>query len=862
MPQWPVPPPPTTVSVPAPPPAPAPVEDLGVIIRRLQASFIRTAAAHEVFDALLPDLLRLSGSAYGFIGEVWRDERQKPYLKIFTLSDISWDDATREMVARERRNGIEFRNLDNLLGSALTTAEVVISNDPANDARRGGLPPGHPGLRSFLGVPLLHGGELVGEVGLANREGGYDTQLVERLQPLLASVAAIVSATLSDRQRRRAEEALRLSEARFRAAFEMAAVGMAHVALDGGLREVNQRFCEILGRTRDEVQSLRFSDVTHPDDVAEGLAQRDALLSGRMSDVHTQKRYLRPDGSIVWVNLTVALVRDSAGAPLHFISVIEDISEQKQAESVLRDRDELLHKLTRQVPGLVYQFRLLPGGQRLMPYASNGLRELFELEPDAVRDDASMLFERIHPGDLPAIEASMRHGVASLAPTRSEFRVVLPRRGQRWLAGEAAPEALADGSVLWTGYLMDVTDRRRYEEALVLAEAAERANRAKTEFLSRMSHELRTPLNAVLGFAQLLRVDANQPLSAAQRAKVEHIESAGAHLLAMIADVLDLSRIEAGGLPLSLEALRVAQVIDDALSLMAHDAQHAGVSLDHEAPDVRLHVRGDHVRLRQVLTNLLSNAIKYNRAGGSVRVHAGVEAGRAGGPPLVAISVRDTGSGLSAEQRMRLYEPFNRLGAERSGIEGTGIGLVITRKLVELMGGLIDVDSEPGSGSCFTVRLPLTQPPSAVAALPGMAKDAGDGASCKVLYAEDNEVNVELVRQVMGLRPQWQLVVARNGAEAIELARCERPNLLLLDMHLGDMSGFDVLQALEADPALAAMPRVALSADAMPEQIRAARLHGVSTYLTQPLDVMALLRCLDDHLAGALPGKGGPGVSG
>jgi CheY-like chemotaxis protein len=224
--------------------------------------------------------------------------------------------------------------------------------------------------------------------------------------------------------------------------------------------------------------------------------------------------------------------------------------------------------------------------------------------------------------------------------------------------------------------------------------------------------------------------------------------------------------------------------------------------------------------------------------------------------------VRDTGPGLSAEQRMRLYEPFNRLGAERSGIEGTGIGLVITRKLVELMGGLIDVDSEPGSGSCFTVRLPLTQPPSAVAALPGMAKDAGDGASCKVLYAEDNEVNVELVRQVMGLRPQWQLVVARNGAEAIELARCERPNLLLLDMHLGDMSGFDVLQALEADPALAAMPRVALSADAMPEQIRAARLHGVSTYLTKPLDVMALLRCLDDHLAGALPGKGGPGVSG
>ena len=828
---------------------PAAAWDLGALIRRLQASFIRDAAAHEVFDALLPDLLAISGSAYGFIGEVWRDERQQPYLKIFTLSDISWDEATREMVARERRHGIEFRNLENLLGCAITSGEMVISNDPANDPRRGGLPHGHPGLNSFLGVPLFHGGELVGQIGLANREGGYDAALAERLQPLVASVAAIVGATLSDRRRRRAEEALRLSEARFRAAFEMAAVGMAHVSLDGRLHEVNQRFCEILGRSREEVQNLRFADVTHPDDVDENLVQRDALLAGRLSDLRTQKRYLRPDGSIVWVNLTVALVRDDAGRPLHFISVAEDISEQKKAEQVLRDRDALLHKLTRQVPGLIYQFRLSSDGRRAMPYASNGLRELFELEPDDVFADASTVFARIHPDDRPTVEATMHQGAASLAPARSEFRVLLPRRGQRWLAGEAAPEALADGSVVWTGYLMDVTDRRRYEEAMVLAEAAERANRAKTEFLSRMSHELRTPLNAVLGFAQLLRVDPLEPLSAAQRAKVEHIERAGAHLLAMIADVLDLSRIESGGLPLSLEALRAAQVMEDALSLMAHDARRAGIVLDYEAPEARLHVRADNVRLRQVLTNLVSNAIKYNHSGGRVRLWARPERDERG-QPRVAIAVADTGPGMSAGQRERLYEPFNRLGAERTSIEGTGIGLVITRKLVELMGGRIDVESQPGVGTCFTVRLAAVEPPAGPAAAPGPAQSADDAAAVrKVLYAEDNEVNVELVRQVMALRPQWQLVVARNGAQAIELARCELPHLLLLDMHLGDMSGFDVLTALERDPALAGVPRVALSADAMPEQIRAARLHGVATYLTKPLDVAALLRCLDEYLA-------------
>jgi signal transduction histidine kinase/ActR/RegA family two-component response regulator len=582
--------------------------------------------------------------------------------------------------------------------------------------------------------------------------------------------------------------------------------------------------------------------------VGDSLAQRDALLAGTVNEVHTQKRYIRPDGSMVWVNLTVTLVRDGQGRPLHFISVVEDIDEHKRAEAVLLDRDALLDKLTRQVPGLIYQFVLAHTGHTAMPYASSGLRELFELEPDAVHGDAAPLFERIHPDDLPAVLATMQQGAATLLPTQSQFRVLLPTRGLRWLAGAAVPEREADGSVWWTGYLMDVTDRRRYEEAMVLAEAAERANRAKTEFLSRMSHELRTPLNAVLGFAQLLRVDSQQPLLPAQRARVEHIERAGAHLLAMITDVLDLSRIEAGGLPLSLEVLRTALVIEDTLSLMAHDARRAGIVLDYEAPSHRLHMRADRVRLRQVLTNLVSNAIKYNRPGGRVRVQVEREPGRDG--DLVAIHVADTGPGLSAEQRERLFEPFNRLGAERTSVEGTGIGLVITRKLVELMGGRIDVKSELNVGSCFTVRLRAAEPPEALqAAGTGGARGSSQPAARKVLYAEDNEVNVELVRQLMALRPQWQLVVARNGAEAIELARCEEPHLLLLDMHLGDMSGFDVLGALDAEPALRGVPRIALSADAMPEQIQAARQHGVATYLTKPLDVAALLRCLDEYLS-------------
>ena len=391
----------------------------------------------------------------------------------------------------------------------------------------------------------------------------------------------------------------------------------------------------------------------------------------------------------------------------------------------------------------------------------------------------------------------------------------------------------------------DISERMRMQEALGSARAAEKASKAKTEFLSRMSHELRTPLNAMLGFAQLLRVDPRNPLSDAQRQKVDHIERAGAHLLAMMTDVLDLSRIEAGSLPMSIETLAVSRAMEEAVAMVSNQAAAANLMLSHTLPEAGLYVRADLVRLRQVLVNLLSNAIKYNRPGGRVMIEA---------MPVqsdVVITVTDTGMGIPDDMQAHLFEPFNRLGAERTAIEGTGIGLVIVKRLLDLMDGRIEVSSAAGMGSSFRVRLPIARPPAVnvhVDAGPrsgfGGLDEMGVG-TLTVLYAEDNVVNVELVRQVMRMRPQWHLEVAHSGQQAISMAQAHPPDLLLLDMHLGDMSGLDVSDTLAQYPATASIPRVALSADAMPDQISEARERGFVDYLTKPLDVAKFLKLLD-----------------
>ncbi len=401
------------------------------------------------------------------------------------------------------------------------------------------------------------------------------------------------------------------------------------------------------------------------------------------------------------------------------------------------------------------------------------------------------------------------------------------------------------------GIATDITERKRMEEARREAqEAAEKANQSKSEFLSRMSHELRTPLNAILGFGQLLEMDGLRP---EQLEGVEQILKGGRHLLDLINEVLDISRIESGRLSLSAEPVRVREALDEVLDLVRPLAAELNVRIEgREGEDGHHHVLVDRQRFKQVLLNLLSNAVKYNREGGSVWVTFEETAvGR------LHIGVRDTGRGIAPKDLERVFTPFDRLGAEQSGVSGTGLGLALSKHLMEAMGGTISVQSVPGEGSTFAVDAQLVEPPVVRfehldEAVPAPADLSSEPST--VLYIEDNLSNLSLIERILIHRPSVRLLSAMQGGLGLGLARQHRPDLILLDLHLPDMPGQEALRQLREDPRTRHIPIVVISADATPGQIERLLAAGAESYLTKPLDVRRFLEIVDGILSKSDPG--------
>jgi signal transduction histidine kinase/CheY-like chemotaxis protein len=379
----------------------------------------------------------------------------------------------------------------------------------------------------------------------------------------------------------------------------------------------------------------------------------------------------------------------------------------------------------------------------------------------------------------------------------------------------------------------DITERKRAEDAVRLAkEEAEQANRAKSAFLSRMSHELRTPLNAIIGFGQVLELDALDP---GQEKAVAHILKAGRHLLKLINEILEISRIEAGRLDLSLEPVKLSEVIEEAHGLLLPLIQARSVTVERSpAGSSGCYMRADRQRLTQVVINLLSNAVKYNVTGGTVTLSCGEEA-----PGRLRLSVTDTGAGIPVEKQTRLFTPFDRLDAERTGIEGTGMGLALTKRLVEAMGGVIGMRSTAGQGSTFWFELDR----AAAAEVPpahsnGMSSaETATAVTRTILYIEDNLSNVQLIDSLVAREPGTRLLSAMQGGQGLDLALAHLPDLILLDVHLPDIPGDEVLRRLQSNPATRRIPVVIISADATRQQQVRLLAAGAKAYLTKPIDI-------------------------
>ena len=548
-------------------------------------------------------------------------------------------------------------------------------------------------------------------------------------------------------------------------------------------------------------------------------------------------RIVREDGSTRHVQSWSRL----EGRPGHydFYGVLMDVTERRAAEAALRQASERAALATRGAGMGTWEQDLQTG----QVHWDEQMWRLRGLAPRPQPLSAEERMALVHPDDRAATLRILNMAENDGGLSNLEFRVRWPDGQWRLIASRAIGVPDAQGKLTRRiGVNWDITDTRN-------ALLAQRESQAKSQFLSRMSHELRTPLNAVLGFAQLLMADGERVTADTRRRRLEQILGAGQHLLSLIDDVLDLSSLEGGEIRIRTQAVALPALVAETLPLVQRQARQSKVKLRSGA--LAGVARADATRLRQVLLNLLTNAVKYNRDGGQVLVEAEALDG------AVRLRVSDTGRGMSEAQLQQAFEPFNRLGLENEGIEGTGIGLAIVKALVERMGGTVQARSAPDEGSVFEVQLPDGSELDAdEAALPLQNAAAGlaarpAGQPGQLLYIEDNPVNLMIVQELLVQRPDLQLHTAVDGLSGLSMAQRHRPDLILVDMQLPDIDGHEVLRRLRADEATADIRCISLSANAMPEDIARALQAGFDDYWTKPLDLRVFMRSLDSIFGAA-----------
>lgn len=653
-----------------------------------------------------------------------------------------------------------------------------------------------------------------------------------------------ISIDISDRKR--VERRLRNSEEKLKEAQRIAQLGNWSLDMITNNLHWSDEIFDIFGLSQESYAPSyeNFFAAVHPEDIDQVRQSEQKAMSG--GEAHSlDHRIVRPDGEIRWVHEEAKVIFDAEGKPEKLVGTVQDITARKRIEQAVHYSEARLRTILETAVDAIIIIdnkghieSVNPATEKLFGFASAEMigRNVSLLMPEP--------YHSAHDDYLQRYQATGDAHIIGIG------REVVGRRkdGSTFPMDLAVSEIHVGDRRMFTGFVRDISARKHTEKELLTAkEQAEQASRAKSEFLSNMSHELRTPMNAILGFAQLLDA-GDPPLTQIQQQDVKEILYAGQHLLELINELLDLARIEAGRMEICIEPVPLQALLNECVQmieplLLKHEVSFE--PLDKQSRNTV--ILADRVRMRQVLLNLLSNAIKYNLPGGTVGVSCHHQQNG-----QVRIEVNDTGIGIAPEKHPELFNSFSRLGAEETATEGTGIGLAITRRLVELMHGEVGVISKPGSGSVFWVELPsggeLDSQKFVTSEVPTASPQTEVQADYTVLYIEDNLANLRFMSHLLGRRSNLHLITATEPLEGLSLAETHKPDLILLDIHLPDMDGYEVFSRLQAVDATRHIPVIAVSANAMPEDIKRAQSAGFKDYCTKPLDIRNFLQTVDTIL--------------
>ncbi len=555
------------------------------------------------------------------------------------------------------------------------------------------------------------------------------------------------------------------------------------------------------------------------------------LASGQdLSRWECEYRYVHPDGRTRWLHGHANPERLADGSVL-WHGFITDITERRKRES-------LLTKVAAHVPGMLYQFVMPTDGNGSFPYVSQGISALYGLQPQEAMASWQVLNDRLHPEDRERVMASMRESQRQKTRWDCEYRIVMPDGRSRWVRGESDPEVQEDGSVIWHGYLVDISERKRVEANLRQAlQDAEQAARSKSAFLATMSHEIRTPLNGVIGMVELMRLGE---LTAEQHEHVSTIYSSADNLLQILNDILDFSKLEEGAARAERVAFSPASLVEDALRVVRLKAEEKGLQLRHElAAGLPQRLLGDPSKLRQILFNLLGNAVKFTDQG-EVSLRMVMDAG------TLVVTVADTGIGMDDEAMARLFQPFSQADSSMSRrYGGSGLGLAISRRLAVVMGGSLDVASRPGEGSVFTCRIPvgIAAAPTPEPAAPAASRQRD--FSGRALVVEDNQINQGVARAML-TRMGLTVTIADNGKIALESVAASAFDIIFMDCMMPVMDGLEATRRLRAQGCR--LPIVAMTANALPSDRQECMAAGMDEYIAKPITIDRLRKVIAQFL--------------